>query len=106
MSGELAPGEIRQRLEDIRHHTELGAEIAVRMSGELSDHIDWLTGELAERDEEIERLRRELAAEEADKAEVVHREESLRIDAEDQLKEAERTIRDLRNQADYWAMGQ
>lgn len=59
----------------------------------------WLLGE-------VERLTTELLAEEADKAEVVHREESLRIDAEDQLKQAERTIRELRDQIDYWKMSQ
>jgi predicted nucleic acid-binding Zn-ribbon protein len=95
MSGELTPGEVRQRLEDIRHHIELGAEIAVRMSGELGDHIDWLTSELSDRDEEITGLR-----------EAHYREESMRVDAENQLKQAERELEDLRNQIDYWKMSQ
>jgi hypothetical protein len=59
----------------------------------------WLLGE-------VDRLQRELAEEETDKAEVVDREESMRLDAEEQLRQAERTIRELRDQIDYWKMGQ
>lgn len=53
MSGELTPAEVRQRLEDIRRHVELGAEIAVRMSGELAEHIEHLSELLADREQEL-----------------------------------------------------
>lgn len=104
MSGELTPGEVRQRLEDIHHHAELGAEIAARMSGELAAHIDWLTQQLADRDKEIDDLKRERDEEEADREQCAIAEEAKRLDVEDQLKDAERTIRELRDKIEYWEM--
>ncbi len=65
------------------------------MSAELGDHIDWLTGELADRDQELSELR-----------EAFGREEAQRVDAQDDLTRAEREIRELRDQIDYIKMGQ
>jgi hypothetical protein len=90
VSRELAPSEI----ERLYNHRNDAADVIEKLYG----HIEWQAGQ-------IEQLRSDLADEEADKSEAVGREESMRIDAEEQLKEAERMISHLREQIDYIQMG-
>lgn len=59
----------------------------------------WLLGE-------VDRLQAELAEEEADREQAFIAEEGKRLDVEDQLKQAEREIRELRDKIEYWEMGQ
>lgn len=55
---------------------------------------------------EVDRLSAELAEEEADREQFAIHEEAKRLDVEDQLKQAERTIRELRDKIEYWEMDQ